>query len=603
MTLPIAFLLGLLVVVAHRELGDALPGSATLDGVVGWAIVLFVPSWLAAIARNSTVAALTRSRRPLVPPRALLRLSALSVPACLHLLFAAGSYGDAIDRIAPGSHTARIALTLLPLYLAELPRVTLATMVDGLLARGVALPAPIPLPVSWLPSWSEVRPIWRLRLGWPLLALLPAALLGVSLDVLQLDRAWYAVALVSTAGLSCAAISFLFLVVTVLPLWFRVAFGLRRDLPEPHAEWLRHTATALDFPAERVYVMPTGRRAINAMMVGPLRFGRLLAVTDGLLATLDPRALSGVLAHEVGHARMGHPGLLMLLAIVVPLMLLSPLRLLDGADVDVELQAVVMLVATALVWWIVRTLARRFEYEADVASVRALGAGPCSDALRSVSHGSIAPPRSLLSRLLSLHPEESRRLQLMQRYEGDAEFRSRFDRGTRRVRVGIAALLCLASALGASFWALDWSYENVVVQFYSGDFVGAQRSLGDLGDLEQVPERWRLGMQRITAEVDCALELVPDADGRNWPAIAQRLDPAAWQRGEQALLSAGPTAARPWFALANMASRDPDGLRLAIAAWCEAAADEDVGRMQAIAAVVRDRGVPVHLSAVFASPQ
>ena len=111
------------------------------------------------------------------------------------------------------------------------------------------------------------------------------------------------------------------------------------------------TAQALGFSPKRVFVLPTGMRSVNAMMVGPLPVGRLLCLTDGLLSTLDNSSLTGVLAHEVGHARMGHPGLLMLLAVVVPMMILSPLRLLEMDEADVTLQAVAIIGIMLLFWF------------------------------------------------------------------------------------------------------------------------------------------------------------------------------------------------------------------------------------------------------------
>ncbi|HIE72501.1 MAG TPA: hypothetical protein EYP98_21375 [Planctomycetes bacterium] len=155
------------------------------------------------------------------------------------------------------------------------------------------------------------------------------------------------------------------------PRWFRIAFGVISTLPEPTGTILRKTATMLGFSPKRVFLLPTGMRSINAMMVGPLPVGRLLCLTDGLVSALDSSSLTGVLAHEVGHARMGHPGLLMLLAVVVPLMMLSPLRLLDVEEIDVTLQAVAILLIMLVLWFGLRTLARRFEHEADVSSVRA----------------------------------------------------------------------------------------------------------------------------------------------------------------------------------------------------------------------------------------
>lgn len=594
MALPFSFLIGLLVVVAHREMGGALPGEATVSNFLWFASLLLVPWLLAALARTSAVRALLGNRPPAAPPRALLRLSGLATPMVLHALFEFGVYNDCIDRLAPGSHTLRILLALLPLYLAELPRTAMATMAEGLVEVGFHARAGGVVTAQLLPRWSEVWPVIRLRLGWPILTLLPAAMLGGCLDLLQLHRESYVFVLATSAGMTLATIAFMILASTILPFWFRVSFGARRGLPEPIGQVLRETAVTLGFSPRRIFLLPTGMRAMNAMMVGPLPVGRLLCLTDGLLATLDIRSLTGVLAHEIGHARRGHPGLLMLLAVVVPLMLLSPLRLLEVEQVDVVVQAIALLVVMLLLWFGIRTLARRFEHEADVSSVRALGAGPCSSALMTVSRLTGGPNRSVRGRLLSLHPDESARLLLMRRYEIEPKFREDFDRRSHRLRGGIGAVLLVAMAVGVWFWQVDWPYERALVRFHSGDYVGAREAMAAL---DERPARWRDSLKRLDEELAAGLELAPDA--RNWSTIEQKLVPSAWQRGEAVLLAQGPEAASRWFSLAVGAMPAPTPTEYAIYEFCQAASDGDSNRMAKLAHIIKRRGVPSSLRQVF----
>lgn len=327
MSLPLPFLAGLFVVLGHRELGGTLPGQGVLDELVWTACLLVTPWALAALARAAALRSLQSGERPTAPPLALLRLSAVATPLALHGLFALGSYSDWIDRLAPESHTLRAVLALMPLYAAELPRLAVATMAEAVVEARYESRASHPVASIYLPGWREVWPSVRLRFGWPLLAVLPALLYGMGMDLLQLWRTGYVFVVATAAGMSLAAMGYLLAVAALLPFWFRVAFAVSARLPEPHAESLRETASRLGFSPRRLFMLPTGVRAVNAMMVGPLPIGRLLCFTDGILATLDPRSLAGVLAHEVGHARMGHPGLLAILGLVVPAMLLSPLRL------------------------------------------------------------------------------------------------------------------------------------------------------------------------------------------------------------------------------------------------------------------------------------
>jgi Zn-dependent protease with chaperone function len=594
LSLPFPFLLGLFVVVAHRELVEPLPGQGRLDDLVWTASLLTAPWLLAAMARAAALGALVTGRRPWVPPRALLRLSMFAGPLALHALFTFGCYGEWVDRWAPESASLRVALLLLPLYLTELPRLVTATMVEEIVESGSEGGAASPIATVYLPRWREVWPTVRLRLGWPLLALMPAAVYGVGVDLLQLWRPAYVFALATAAGMSLAAMCYLVVASALLPFWFRVAFGVLADVPEPHGATLRETARQLAFSPRRLFVLPTGMRAVNAMMVGPLPFGRLLCFTDGLIQTLDPRSLAGVLAHEVGHARMGHPGLLALLGFVVPVMLLSPLRLLEADGGDVVLLSTIMVGGVLVVWLGLRTLARRFEHEADIASVQVLGAEPCSRALWTVSRATLPAAASVRSRLTSLHPDEGARLQTMQRYEADPGFRREFDRRTVALRRGLLAIVLGAVAVGAWFWALDWPYERVVVRFHTGDMVGARSALDEL---DEVPARWREAMSRIEAQLEAAEALAPDV--RDWEGATRALVPAAWERGEQVLLREGPAAAYRWLALAVAVTPSPTTTELAIYRFCKAAADRDPDATIELGRIVLRRGPPASLEPVF----
>jgi|GEM_PF-3092128 len=594
LSLPFSFLAGLFVVVGHRELGATLPGQGVVDDLLWTACLLVVPWLLAVIARAVARQSLVKARQSLVPPLALLRLSAISTPLVIHALFALGVYGDWIDRLAPECHTLRLALALLPLYCVELPRIAVATMVDALVEVRFEARASKPIASMFLPGRSEVWPLVRLRYGWPLLAVMPAALYGVGMDLLQLWRPGYVLVVVTAAGMSLAAMVYLLLVAALLPFWFRVAFGVKAGIPEPSGAVLRETASRLGFSASRLYMLPTGSRAVNAMMVGPLPIGRSLCFTDGLLETLDPRSLAGVLAHEVGHARMGHPGLLALLGLVVPAMLLSPMRLMNVEDGDFVLLLSCALVVGSLIWLAVRALARRFEHEADISTVQDLGAEPCSRALLTVSRMTLPASGSIRSRLLSLHPDEQERLQKMRRYEVEPDFRAEFDRQTLRLRRGIAAIVLVAIAIGGSCWAIDWPNERVAVRFYTGDFVGARRSLNEL---QEVPPRWQTAMSRIRSQLDTADDLQPGL--RDWQSVERALVPAAWRRGQEVLIREGPAAAFSWLMLAITAMPSPTTTEYAIFEYCKAADERDPERMAVAARIVLRRGVPASLFEIF----
>lgn len=593
MFLPLPLLLGLLVVAVHRELLPALPGSADAGTVFAWLFVLWAPKLLAVMAARRAARQVLTGRAPTVPPRALLRLSAIGVPIAVHALYAYGAYGDVVDQVAQASPLLSIALGAMPAFLAEWTRIAPAVHAAAWcdLADDARAAAAAFVPV---PSRADLLGLVGLRRGGPMFVLLPVLLLGAGLEVVALDRSLHVFALATTPGSTLGGLLLLFAVVALLPAWFRVAFAVQ-PLPEPPSAALQATARALGFPPQRVQQLPTGMRALNAMLVGPLPWGRTLCLTDGIVRELDADSLAGVVAHEVGHARKGHPTLLLTLVVVVPLLLLAPLRLLGVEAMDPFAQAAVAFVGGAAAWLLVRALAHRFEHEADVASVEALGSEPCARALLVVSRLAQPAPHGWLGRVLSLHPDEPDRWRTMRRYESDAGYRAVFDRGSRALRLGIAALALFA--LGAAAWAgsAEWPREAVVWRLHAGDHQGALRLAASLGE---APPHWREAWPRVAEDLAVAKALAPDAT--DWTTARSALWPGAWDRGVEVLLAQGPAAARPWLAMALGAVDEATPLQRAVLGWCEAAADGDPDRMAAIGDVVRQLGVPPRLAPAFA---
>lgn len=593
MALPLALLAGLVVVLANCELAPTDPGAGSLATLLPALALLALPALLALWSLRAVRADLVRGRAGAVPPRALLRLSALATPLVVHALFALAAYGDWIERLAWDSHLGRIVLAVLPVFVAELPRLVVATVAQvscelAAEVRGTGL-AP-----GMLPRLHELGPVVRLRFGWPLLLVMPLLLLGTGMDLMQAHRGLYVFTLLTSPGMALGSVVFLLAAVAALPWWFRFAFAVR-ELPEPPRARMQQIAGALGFPPQRVLLLPTGMRALNAMLVGPLPFGRCLCLTDGLVRELDVESLSGVVAHEVGHARMGHPSLLIAMVMVLPLALLAPLRFVDAAELDITLRAAAVVAAFSLLWLLVRALAHRFEHEADAVSVQALGAGPCTRALLVVSRLALPVAHGPVGRWFTLHPDEPRRWQAMHRYENDAGFRAGFDRAGRRLRFALGLLLLAAAAIGTSAWRQDWPFERIAWRLHAGDHRAA---LALAGEVVTVPARWERSWRALQQELAVAAAMGPAA--ADWDAARAALEPA-WARGEQVLLAQGPAAARPWFSLALGAIVRPTALQRAVHAYCDAAADEQPERMAALAAIVRGLGVPQRLHPVFAA--
>ncbi len=578
---------------ASEELGLSLPGSGDWHRVWLVAPVLVVPTLLAVMALRTTRARLASGTSAGVPPRALLRLSAAATPLSVFALFAFGDYGDCIERLAWNSPLASVLLTMAPAYLAELPRLAPATLAQ-LLGEVLDDGDPRPVDPQLWPRASELRPIVRLHFGWPLLVLVPLLVFGTVMELTSGSRALHAFVLATSPGVMASAMVFLLGSVLVLPFAFRFAFGVDDRLPEPLGKRLREVAAKLGFSPRGVLRLRTGNRSLNAMMVGPLPFGRFLCITDGLLGALDPEALAGVVAHEVTHARMGHVRWFLVVAVVLACPVFSPWMVRHFGEWPIGAQIALAVAGGAAAFGLMRALAHRFEREADAGSVRALGAGPCSHALLEARRQAGPGGSDWWSRLFSMHPEDPARWQHMRRYEIEPPYREHFDNRGRRVRGVIAAGAVAMLGVVAWTWWCEWPIERAIWQLHSGDVAGAHASAAKI---EVVPESWQRTWTRFGENLGAARDLAPDA--HDWPSASVAFA-AAWPRAEKVLLAAGPAAARPWFALALTASDAPSDQQRAIYAFCLAAADQEPERMEELKHLVRRLGVPSTLAPVFA---
>ncbi|MFO1076524.1 MAG: M48 family metalloprotease [Planctomycetota bacterium] len=593
MGLPVTFLIGLLVVFGVGELSPPISGSGDLAWLLLTAGALPVPTMLALRARRAA------RLRAILPgtkgaPETLLRLSLSTSPLAVLLVAAIGGWPDFVTRWSGTSHLAGMVLSVLPVVLAEVPRLAFAAQAAAWHELGATALVGAARVRPLLPSMQEMWPVVRLRLAWVVLLALPWLAYGVALDLLSLHRPLGAFVLGTSSGLTVGFLLFVVAGAVVLPWWFRIAFGTTRELPADVAWQLRATASRMGFDPKRVLQLPTGMSAINAMMVGPVPVSRCLCLTDAILRTLDTDALTGVVAHEVGHARMGHPGLLLLLGVVMPLLLLGPVGYLQLEDMGVAIQFVLGGLAVFVIWFVVRTLAHRFELEADVASVRELGAGPCSRALIAVGGMVLPPRRSFAGRLFTLHPEESIRLATMYRYEREPEFRERFRRTSRYLRIAVLSAVTGAGLLALWFWQADWPYERAIWRFQCGDVAGARTAITDIGT---VPDRWQETWTMFGEELAAATALAPAAT--DWASAREAFTAAAFPRAVEVLRKQGPTAARPWFALALEADAGDPLLCRQLYDYCRAVRDGDSERAAAVREVIQRRPVPPDLAPIF----
>jgi heat shock protein HtpX len=189
---------------------------------------------------------------------------------------------------------------------------------------------------------------------------------------------------------------------------------------------------------------------VNAFATGPSRSRSLLAISTGLLQSMDSRAVDGVLGHEISHIVNGDMVTMTLLQGVVNTFVMFISRvaviLIDNAmrSRDEEgrrggglgffaqymlinvLESVLMLLASPLVYW----FSRHREYRADAGSAKMMGRDTMIHALESLRAGAHvrddrAPAVSMfkingyghgLAQLLfSTHPSLDKRIEALKR--------------------------------------------------------------------------------------------------------------------------------------------------------------------------------------------
>jgi len=131
----------------------------------------------------------------------------------------------------------------------------------------------------------------------------------------------------------------------------------------------------------RLYRVPAP--GLNAFAAGS-RDNPAIAVTDGLIASLEPREMAGVLAHELSHVRARDVWVMTLAAVVgrmtsilsflgqILLFVLIPVSLFTGQGVP--LLAIALLIFAPTISGLMQlALSRTREYDADIAAVEITG--------------------------------------------------------------------------------------------------------------------------------------------------------------------------------------------------------------------------------------
>jgi Zn-dependent protease with chaperone function len=151
-----------------------------------------------------------------------------------------------------------------------------------------------------------------------------------------------------------------------LPWILRASWDTRPLEPSPLRELLEDVARRARFRYRELLFWRTGDLMANAAVIGVGRFDRVVLFSDVLIASLSPREIVAVLAHEIGHAKRGH--VLIFVAWTGALFLAGDLA---GREFESEWMAGALVLVLFAGWYkLFGWLSRRFELEADLFALR-----------------------------------------------------------------------------------------------------------------------------------------------------------------------------------------------------------------------------------------
>ena len=215
----------------------------------------------------------------------------------------------------------------------------------------------------------------------------------------------------------------------------------------------------------------------NAAVVGFLPSHRVVLLSDALLAQLGPAELAAVFAHEVGHVTRRHVWILGAWALGFVLLADAGLRLvaLDSAVWELAILGGLL----GLGYLAFGFLSRRFELDADLASVTATG--DTDGLVRALEQVGGAHARE---RTGWRHFSTGRRVRFLHAHAADPRLGARLRR-TLRWWARAGALVFLA-AIALELWTFARALpeDRVVVALRLGHYVEAVRRAEDLESVD-----------------------------------------------------------------------------------------------------------------------
>lgn len=279
----------------------------------------------------------------------------------------------------------------------------------------------------------------RTTLGTFVMDLVKSTLLGILLGAPLLAAVlWFFEATGSLAWLVCWIFTAVFSLAVqwIVPTWILPLFFKFEPLEDsPLKQAVLSYGESVQFPLRDLFVVDGSRRSSkgNAFFTG-MGKNRRVALFDTLIEKHEEKELVAVVAHEIGHYRLGHIPKMLGLSILQMLVLFGLLGLLlsqsglyaaffvESPSVYAGLVFFSLLYGPVelLVSLAVQALSRRHEYQADAFAARTTGAsGPLQEGLKKMSVDQLAHPNphALWIALHASHPPLADRLRALRALE------------------------------------------------------------------------------------------------------------------------------------------------------------------------------------------
>jgi len=191
---------------------------------------------------------------------------------------------------------------------------------------------------------------------------------------------------------------------------------------------------------------PGGTGFANACVLGPWAPFRYILISPGLMRLLSPEECEAVIAHEIGHVRHGHLGLLVFVILGLAAfsdLILRGMKLIE-IEGPIEQSAMLMLLIVIYLRLLFGFVMRRCERQSDLSSAELMGTPtPLITALEK-----LALLSGNIREVYSWHHDSiARRVERLAALGSDPEAMQRYHKSLRRMRWGLLGFSFVSVAL------------------------------------------------------------------------------------------------------------------------------------------------------------